>query len=68
MDPNANVRERIALRAQLHMSAADLDRYVELQRAYREWRQRGGFSADADLLAELDRVVDPRGPLQALRE
>lgn len=59
MDPNANVRERCEM-----LEAADRDgwsgaqanRFVELSRAYSEWRSSGGFAADAELLERLERA------------
>lgn len=55
MDPDANVRERIALYRQTsEWSSADAHRMAELETAYAEWRAMGGYAADAGLLAELN--------------
>lgn len=56
MDPNANLRERIALYLNRSRTAADTARLRELTGAYYDWRRRGGFSADAELQEELQRA------------
>jgi hypothetical protein len=53
LDPDANVRERIALLR----SGADPDRLRELASAYGEWIARGGFPASLELLSELSALV-----------
>jgi hypothetical protein len=53
MDPNANVREQIALLEVSGWTAEQVSRYLELRSEYHAWRARGGFPADAELLAEL---------------
>lgn len=54
MDPDANVRERIALYdGAMTYDALDVERMSELEQAYRDWRAAGGFAADVTLLAEL---------------
>lgn len=49
MDPNANVRERIALWNQSTRSSADMARLNELLDAYLDWRAMGGYPAGAEL-------------------
>lgn len=49
MDPNANVRERVALWNQSTRSSADMARLNELLDAYLDWRDKGGYPASADL-------------------
>lgn len=56
VDPNANVRERIALYLNRSRSTADTARLRELTGAYGDWRAAGGFSADAALQEELQRA------------
>jgi hypothetical protein len=56
MDPNENVRERIALYRKLGNTPRELARIDELERTYTCWRSCGGFPASDDLLREFARV------------
>ncbi len=53
MDPNANIREQIAILRQGIYSYGEQDRLHELINAYADWRAAGGFAASASLRAEL---------------
>jgi hypothetical protein len=62
MDPNANVRERIALyryrNRGLDWTPADQDRLEELEASYAGWRAFGGYPANRDLRLELALVKE----------
>jgi hypothetical protein len=57
MDPDANIRETIALLKQGAWSEQDVERLDELRQAYSEWRRNGGFPASLELLNELQSVL-----------
>jgi hypothetical protein len=53
MDPDANIRERIAIWRLPVWDRATKDRLDELIDAYLDWRAMGGYPASTALLEEL---------------